>query len=94
MANTTVRGHTYARVEVWAGSDGMEALYGVSPYPRSSVNEGFDCYSWIGPYSEWSGEFPGLGKNGRGRPPVPMLSHSKPAWFDEADAGESWGDDY
>jgi hypothetical protein len=94
MARRTFKGHTYRSIEVWIGSDGKEGLYGVEPYPRSSVNAGHDSYQWLGPYSEHEADFPGLGNNGRGRPPVPQLSHSAPSWFDEDYAGESWGDDY
>jgi hypothetical protein len=94
MAKVTVRGNDYDSVEVWADSNYEEALYGVSTHPRGSVLEGETSYSWLGPYDEFEVTYPGLGNNGRGRPPVPQMSHSAPSWFSEADAGESWGDDY
>ena len=89
-----IRGTQYDRVEVWLGSDGVTALYGVGTYPRGSVLQGETSYAWIGPYSEWSETFPELGDNGRGRPPIPIMPITAPQWFDPDNAGEHWGDDY
>ena len=94
MPKTTVRGVEYDTVEVWLGPDGAEALYGVGTYPRNSVLAGEESFTWLGDYAEFADEFPGLGGNGRGRPPVPQMSNDAPSWFNAGDAGERRGDDY
>lgn len=89
-----VNGHDYRTVEVWLDCHHEEGLYGVDVYPRGSVRAGETSYVWLGPYSDHESSYPGLGDNGRGRPPVARMSDNAPSWFDPRDAGERWSDDY
>ena len=90
----TIQGVEYKKVEVWLGPGGDDGLYGVGLSPKGSVFEGEESFSWLGDYEEMKNEFPGLSRDGRGRPPHPRLGDTAPSWFDAANAGESWGDDY
>lgn len=67
-------------------------------YERSSVLAGQDYRQLVKPFDtveEAKAEFPEAKVDLEGYDPLPFeLSSVAPDWFDEANAGERWNDDY
>lgn len=84
------------------GATYCEERYGVYEYgiyPPYSVLAGQSQRSFLGSFEtlkEAQDEFPDAiweEEDGSGFQPV-VIPHEPPAWFDPADAGERWDDDY
>jgi hypothetical protein len=73
-------------------------VYSYGEYPPGSVLEGQEKRSFLGSYptlEEAQANHPGANWSGGGcgyrEIPIPATA---PSWFDEANAGERWDDDY